>query len=80
MPDDELLAADGWRLDGDIGFHLGRHRAGDTMRLTLNRRGRVLELDVPLFATRSHRYRIEADPEAGTREAALYRAWLHLPE
>lgn len=80
MPDDELLAADGWRLDGDIGFHLGRHEAGDTLRLTLNRRGRLLEVDVPLFATRSHRYRIEADPGAGPREAALYRAWLHLPE
>jgi len=45
--DDEILAVDGYRAR-NIGSHLERYRPGDTVTLTVSRRGRLREIVVTL--------------------------------
>ena len=80
MPGDEILGVDGWRYGGDIRFFLERHTAGDTMVMSISREGILLELPVPLFLSKVHRYRVQAHPDATPQQAALYRQWLALPD
>ncbi len=78
MPDDEIVAVDGWRFEGDWGGFLGRARAGETLEVTVNRRGQLRSIPVALFLVQRTDFAISPDPEAGKLEQALYRQWLSL--
>ncbi len=78
--EDELVALDGWRVDGNS--LLGRcedRRPGETVRLTVFRRDRLLDIPVVLGAKPAEAAwlaRVERPTDA---QKAAYEAWLGAP-
>lgn len=46
--DDELLAVEGLRLEGDFDTRLSQYKTGDTVKLLVSRDGRIIEVPVKL--------------------------------
>lgn len=78
--DDELLALDGWRVDGAGLLSRGEDKSpGDTVRLTVFRRDRLLEVPVTLGqkpADAAWLARVDKPTDA---QKAAYQAWLGAP-
>ncbi len=74
--DDEIIAIDGYRVR-DVGSHLERHRPGDTVTLTVARRGRMRDLELTLGrAPREDAFEL-TDADAITATQRAHRArWL----
>jgi predicted metalloprotease with PDZ domain len=80
-PGDELIAVDGLRVggDGDVRAMLAARRPGDTVRLALFRRHRLLDLAVTLAEAPPTKWEIAAAADVPAEVAARYQAWLGEP-
>lgn len=76
MPDDEILAVNGWRFEGDWKRFLKNAQPGENLVITLSRAGQLRTIEVPLFLSKRHDFQIQADPDADKKAQALYRQWL----
>ncbi len=77
---DELVAADGFRVDDELLKRLERDRLpGSALRLHLFRRGRLVELPLVLGERRAFTYEIRVDPAAPPEARSLFAAWLWRP-
>ena len=79
-PDDDLVALDGYKVDGAaLLARCDERRPGDTVRVTLFRRDRLLEVPVVLGtkpADAAYLVRVEQPTEA---QRAAFQAWLGAP-
>ncbi|HET9449780.1 MAG TPA: PDZ domain-containing protein, partial [Aggregicoccus sp.] len=79
-PDDDLVALDGFKVDGaGLLARCDERRPGDTVRVTLFRRDRLLEVPVVLGtkpADAAYLVRVEQPTEA---QRAAFQAWLGAP-
>ncbi|RLB53653.1 MAG: hypothetical protein DRJ42_11315 [Deltaproteobacteria bacterium] len=74
--DDELLAIDGFRVR-DLAVHLARYRPGDTVSVTLARRGRLREISVTLGRAPGEDVYSLTDSDPLTAQQRSHRAaWL----
>lgn len=77
---DELVALDGVKADEEQLKRIERDAPpGTTVRVSLFRRARLLELAVPLGGRRDFTYRLAEDPKAPASARSLYAAWLGRP-
>jgi predicted metalloprotease with PDZ domain len=77
---DELVAIDGYRVDGPVDAAIARHDPGTTVTLTLARRGRLREARVVLAEPpETKRWTLEIDPGATPEAVANRRRWLYGP-
>lgn len=75
--DDELLAIDGWRVNEDrLNARIAERAPGDTVRLSLFRGDRLIELPVTLAAAPPDALEFAPVPGASAQQLAAYRAWL----
>ena len=75
-PHDDIIAVDGFKVgsDGDLRAACGARKVGDTVKLALFRRGRLIELAVVLGAAPPTRYEIaRRSPMSATRPRAIRR-------
>ena len=79
-PGDEIIAIDGFRTtsDADIRGLAATRPPGETVRLAIFRRHRLIELTVQLAAAPPTRWEIVGRADAGAAEAR-YQAWLGEP-
>jgi predicted metalloprotease with PDZ domain len=79
-PDDELVALDGWRVDGaGLLSRCEEKPPGETVRVTIFRRDRLLEVEVVLGqrpADAAWLARVDKPTEA---QRAAWQAWLGMP-
>jgi predicted metalloprotease with PDZ domain len=77
--DDELIALDGYRLEpSSWPDRLGNYYPGDQLRLTVARRGKLLELPLTLARKPTLTWQLEVAPAASTQSQENLRAWLRV--
>lgn len=77
---DEILALDGYRVPvRDFDDRLEAFRPGQTTRVLVARRERIVELSVTFGEDPGDRWNLEADPEASPEAQARLAAWLTGP-
>ena len=68
--DDEILAIDDLRVRADgLAARMDQYRAGDTVRLLVARRDRLMTLPVTLAADAGRPWRLQVLPDADARAA-----------
>lgn len=78
---DELIALQGYRVSGDNWTNLlSYYQPGDRAQLMISRRGRLMQLELPLEAPQPPSWQLEIDPEASSIQQQRLRIWLQLPE
>ncbi|HMQ35102.1 MAG TPA: PDZ domain-containing protein [Chloroflexaceae bacterium] len=78
-PDDELLAIDGWRADGEkLNARLGERAPGATVRLALFRGDALVEVPVTLAEAPADALELAPVAERSEAQARAYRLWLGL--
>jgi predicted metalloprotease with PDZ domain len=75
LPDDEIVAVDGYRVEGKIDALLAHHPPGTEVVLTLSRRGRLIERPITL-GTAPRPFELEKDPEASIEARDRRARWL----
>ena len=75
--DDEILAIDDLRVRADgLAARLDQYRAGDTVRVLVARRDRLMIVPVTLGAEPGRPWRLQVKPDATTEQQARLTAWL----
>jgi predicted metalloprotease with PDZ domain len=75
--DDEILAVDDLRVRADgLAARLDQYRAGDTVRLLVARRDRLMTIPVTLAADAGRPWRLQLLPEATPEQQKRLTAWL----
>ncbi|MGE0361298.1 MAG: M61 family metallopeptidase [Vicinamibacterales bacterium] len=75
--DDEILAIDDLRVRADgLTARLEQYRAGETVRVLLARRDRLMTLPVTLGAEPGRPWRLQVRPDATAEQQARLTAWL----
>lgn len=75
--DDELIALDGFRLEpSSWPERLGMYCPGDSLPLTISRRGKLIELQLRLGSKPPVGWQLEVSPIASTASEENMRAWL----
>ncbi len=75
--DDELIALDGYRVDpASWPERLGMYQPGDSLPLTVARRGKLLELPLRLGRKPTVTWQLEISPVASSVAEENLRAWL----
>ncbi len=75
--DDEILAIDDVRVRADgLVARMDQYRVGDTVRLLVARRDRLVTLDVTLGAEPGRPWRLQPKPDATAGQTARLTAWL----
>ena len=75
--DDEILAVDDLRVRADgLAARLDQYRAGDTVRLLVARRDRLMTIPVTLAADAGRPWRLQPLPEATPEQQKRLTAWL----
>lgn len=69
---DEIIAVNGWRVDGDVNDMLQMHQVGDVLDLTVNRDGMLRQFKVELASDPEVQYSIEVVDEKNK----LMKQWL----
>ncbi|WP_299708355.1 PDZ domain-containing protein [uncultured Pontibacter sp.] len=73
---DELIAIDGFRVDGDVSALISGRAIGETMPVTVARDGKLLTLEVPIVQDESVRYRFERVEKPTALQQKIYSNWL----
>ena len=75
--DDELLALDGWRVDSEkFNARLAEQKPGASVRLTLCRGDRLLEVTVTLAEAPPDALELTSSSERSTAQQQAYQKWL----
>ena len=75
--DDEIVAIDDLRVRADgLVARMDQYKVGDTVRLLVARRDRLLPFDVTLAAEPGRPWRIQPKPDATAEQKARLAAWL----
>jgi predicted metalloprotease with PDZ domain len=75
--DDEILAIDDLRVRADgLAGRMDQYRAGDTVRVLVARRDRLMTLPVTLGADPGRPWRLQVKPDATTEQQQRLTAWL----
>ncbi len=75
--DDEILAVDDVRVRADgLTARMDQYQAGDTVRLLVARRDRLVTLDVTLAPEPGRPWRLQPRPDASAEQKARLSAWL----
>ena len=75
--DDEILAVDDVRVRADgLVARMDQYKAGDTVRLLVARRDRLVTLDVTLAPEPGRPWRLQPRPDATAEQKARLSAWL----
>lgn len=75
---DVLLTLDGNRLTDQLPKLLAGKKAGETIRLSINRDGQPRDISVKLGENQLLNYRLEAIPTASEKQKSLYNKWLYI--
>ncbi|SIQ89432.1 M61 family metallopeptidase [Pontibacter lucknowensis] len=75
---DELIAIDGYRVESDISPLISGRTIGDKVSVTVVRDGKLLELQIPIVADKSVRYRFERVEKPTAVQQKIYTKWLKL--
>ena len=79
--DDEILAIDDLRVRADgLVARMDQYKVGDTLRLLVARRDRLITFDVTLAAEPGRPWRIQPKPDATAEQKARRAAWLGTTE
>jgi predicted metalloprotease with PDZ domain len=73
---DEILAVNGQRLEGDLNRFIAGQKPGDKVTLLVNRAGLLQPLEVVLGKNPNISYRLERNANATPEQEALLRKWL----
>jgi predicted metalloprotease with PDZ domain len=73
---DELIAIAGYRVESDITPLISGRTIGDKVPVTVVRDGKLLELQVPIVADKSVRYRFERVEKPTPQQQKIYSKWL----
>jgi predicted metalloprotease with PDZ domain len=73
---DELVAIDGFRVEGDISPLISGRTIGDKIPVTVVRDGKLLTLEVPIVQDESVRYRFERLEKPTALQQKIYSNWL----
>ncbi len=75
--DDEILALDDLRVRADgLTARMDQYRAGDTVRILVARRDRLMTVPVTLGAEPGRPWRLQVKPDATTEQHARLESWL----
>ena len=75
--DDEILAIDDLRVRADgLVARMDQYRAGDTVRLLVARRDRLMTLPVTLEAEPGRPWRLQVKPDVTAEQQQRLTAWL----
>lgn len=78
--DDEIIAADGWRVDaGTLGKRLELRRPGERVVLTVARRARLVEVPVTLGQRPVDEVKVTVRADANDEQRARFLAWTGQP-
>ncbi|MGD9903476.1 MAG: M61 family metallopeptidase [Vicinamibacterales bacterium] len=78
--DDEILAIDDLRVRADgLTARLEQYRAGDTVRVLVARRDRLMTVPVTLGAEPGRPWRLQVRPDATAEQGARLTSWLEAP-
>ena len=75
---DELISIDSVRVGDDLLRLISTHRAGETIKVLVNRSGYLRELPITLTQNPLVRYRLEPLPNQTEAQKALYNKWLYI--
>ncbi len=75
---DEIIAVNGQRLEGDLNRFIAGHKPGDKVTLLVNRAGLLQPLEVVLGKNPNISYRLERSSNATPEQEALLRKWLKI--
>ena len=74
---DEIIAVDGYRAtNSSLNFHMRRRKAGDKLKLTVFRHGKLREIDVTLGKTPASGYAIIPVKDPTENQKRLYQEFL----
>lgn len=73
---DEIIALDGFAVDGDLLERIARHRSGDTVHLHAFRGGRLLEFDVRLSEPVCNQVRLSLEDDTSGSALNSRQDWL----
>jgi predicted metalloprotease with PDZ domain len=73
---DEVLAIDSVRVTDELAKTIAGRKAGETLKLIINRGGQVRELPIKLIENSLLAYRLEPIAGATDKQKALYNRWL----
>ncbi|GGG01579.1 peptidase M61 [Pontibacter amylolyticus] len=73
---DELIAIEGYRVESDISPLISGRAIGDQVPVTVVRDGKLLELQIPIVADKSVRYRFERVEKPTAVQQKIYNKWL----
>lgn len=73
---DELIAIDGYRVEGDIKPFISGRTIGEKLPVTVSRDGRLVNLEVPVVQDKSVRYRLEKVQNPTALQQKIYNKWL----
>ncbi|MCP2045163.1 M61 family metallopeptidase [Pontibacter sp. HSC-36F09] len=73
---DELIAIDGYRVESDISPLISGRAIGDQVPVTVVRDGKLLELQIPILADKSVRYKFERMEKPTALQQKIYNKWL----
>lgn len=74
---DEILAVGGFRMGSDkLSFFIGTMKPGESLRLTVARNGRLMELNWQVGGRPAFEYRIQPVKEATDGQKALFKGWM----
>ncbi|MFO1062821.1 MAG: PDZ domain-containing protein [Pirellulales bacterium] len=76
---DELIAIEGFRLTEPIEERLKQYTAGDSLRFTIARRGRLMELTVKTESRPADSWAIDISKQSDDKQRARLQSWLHGP-
>jgi predicted metalloprotease with PDZ domain len=73
---DEIIAMDGYRVEGDLNRLIAAKKPGDKVTFLINRAGIIRSIDVVLSKNPNISYRLERNSGATPAQEALLRKWL----
>jgi predicted metalloprotease with PDZ domain len=76
---DELVGIDGFRLTEPLEERLRQNKVGDTVKILVSRRGKLIEIPVTLAAKPAAAWKLETIKEPSPAQKDNLATWLHVP-
>ncbi|WP_242928308.1 M61 family metallopeptidase [Pontibacter vulgaris] len=75
---DEIIAIDGYRVEGNVNSFLAGRAIGEKVEVLVSRDGKLLTLEVPLVQDKNVRYRFEQVQNPTELQQKIFKKWLKI--
>ncbi len=75
---DEIIAVDGYRAEGDVKNMIAGRPVGEKVQVLVSRDGKLITLEIPLVQDTNVRYRFEQVENPTELQQKIYKKWLKI--